>query len=581
MDLVPSPSLDVPIRLHIRLLGPLQAWTGTGSNILPKSKKAQAILVILSITGNSGISRKRLASLLWSRNNHAEALARLRGSLYLVRRSMQACFLPGDLIEITEDRVRLKAGSFETDLPLAGTEADVGPFPINEIAADLNGIDPELDVWLGIARQRLRHPASGPWLGTSDGRACPVGPRMAAVIGIGTFTLVGHGADSSLSMGLAEEISTALARVRDVVVIAGTSVAGTVAGWRSNTSELGVDYLIEGSIYCQHRSIRIAIKLVDVTHGALVWSWIRNIDSNKLSNLQQNVAALVVAGLEPELPLIQIRSKRDRGELDQSAYSLLLRAITSIYLLKREPFLEAERLLTKAITLEPHFAPAYSWFALWNIFLVGQGWAIDPRRSIAEAGDAAEHAITLDPSDARGLAVAGHVRAFLHKRLTEAFPLYERALAINPSLPLAWHLSGVAHAYGGDLTEARKRLDQCRALAPHDPHSFFADGGLTIIELLCKDHKAAIKIGRRVVQLHPRFSAGYKPYLAALGHLGEIKEAQLVREKLLVLEPDFSVQSFLANSPIQMQEHLDHYATGLSLAGIPHSKWGHVSGRPL
>lgn len=250
-----------------------------------------------------------------------------------------------------------------------------------------------------------------------------------------------------------------------------------------------------------------------------------------------------------------------------SPYLLLLQAISQIHLLDRRSFIEAGRLLALVIEAEPGFSSAYSWLALWHIFLVGQGWARDPTTSITRAGEVAEHAVMLDPNDARGLTIAGHVRAFLHRRLDEALPLHERALALNPSLPLAWHLSGVAQAYAGNLDEAQRRIAHSRHLAPRDPHCFFADGAAIIVKLLSGEHEAAVDVGRSVTQLNPRFSAAYKPYLAALGHLNKDEEAASVRRRLLQLEPSFTVRGFHNSVPFVRRDHVKHYTSGLMLAG--------------
>jgi tetratricopeptide (TPR) repeat protein len=353
------------------------------------------------------------------------------------------------------------------------------------------------------------------------------------------------------------------------MVVSSGSVAVAVAAKRNLREELGLDFLLEGALQRLGERLRVTVKLVDAASGVVCWTSHFDYEHSDLFHVQQDVAALVAAGLEPEIPIIAAERMKRAGAGAEGAYEIILQAISRIHLLDRRSFMEAGELLHRAIDIEPEYSPAYSWLALWHVFLVGQGWARDARASTARAGEVAEHAVMLDPNDARGLAIAGHVRAFLHRRLDEALPLHERALEINPSLPLAWHLSGVAQAYQGNLEEARRRIEQCRRLAPRDPHSFFADGAAVIVELLSRNHAAAAVIGRRVTQLHPRFSAAYKPYLSALGHLGESKEAALVYRRLLQLEPDFTVRAFRASSPFALREHTDHYAAGLSLAGVP------------
>ena len=185
------------------------------------------------------------------------------------------------------------------------------------------------------------------------------------------------------------------------------------------------------------------------------------------------------------------------------------------------------------------------------------------------AGQHAERAVVLDPADARGLTIAGHVRAFLHRRLREAITLHERALSLNPNLAMAWALSAIAYAYMGDPDEAERRNNRYKKLSPLDPHAFFFDAFFILIHLLKRDYELAVAAGRTVNEMNPSFSATYKPYLAALGHLGRSQEAAVVRRRLLAIEPDFTVDRFIATSPLERENDRDHYAEGLRLAGVP------------
>ena len=134
----------------------------------------------------------------------------------------------------------------------------------------------------------------------------------------------------------------------------------------------------------------------------------------------------------------------------------------------------------------------------------------------------------LDPLDARALTIAGHVRAYLHHNLHEAAGLHERALELNPNLAMAWALSAITWAWLGNANEAERRNRRYKALSPLDPLAFFFDSVFGMIHLLRHEYEAAAQIGRAVTQLNPAFSGGYKPYLAALGHLGREQEAATV-----------------------------------------------------
>jgi hypothetical protein len=231
--------------------------------------------------------------------------------------------------------------------------------------------------------------------------------------------------------------------------------------------------------------------------------------------------------------------------------------------------MHAGDLLRQAIALEPDYAAAHAWYAFWHVFLVGQAWTDNPAAAMAEAGRLANRAITLDPQDARGLTIAGHVRAFLHRRLREAVSLHERALTVNPNLVMAWALSAAAFAYLGEFEEADKRMRRYKKLSPLDPHAFFYDCVFILVALLRHDHEEAARIGRAVSEMNPAFSTACKPYLAALGHLGWTEETAQVRQRLLSIEPDFSIARFLEASPCERPEDRLHYAAGLRLAGVP------------
>jgi tetratricopeptide (TPR) repeat protein len=253
---------------------------------------------------------------------------------------------------------------------------------------------------------------------------------------------------------------------------------------------------------------------------------------------------------------------------DATAYDFMLRAVPLIGRMDRAHFMKAGEYLAKAIALEPDYAAPYAWYAYWHVFLVGQDWADDPQASIETAGQIAERAIVLDPFDARALAIAGHVRACLQRRPREASALHERALSLNPNLAMAWALSAVTYAYSGDPDEAERRNDRYKKLSPLDPHAFFFDAFFVLIHLMKRDYEQAVEAGRSVSQLNPSFTAGYKPYLAALGHLHREQEAATVRRRLLALEPDFTIERFLETNPMEQESDRSHYVEGLRLAGI-------------
>ncbi len=397
--------------------------------------------------------------------------------------------------------------------------------------------------------------------------------RGGAHIGVMPFRLIGMpDEDAHLAPGLADEITNALSRFRWMFIVSSNSLGRFAAEQRDEAAirrEFGLDFLLDGSVQRAGNKIRISLRLLDLrANNQIVWARRFDRETNDLLSLQDEIAAEVVAQIDPEILLIEAKRSTSRAQVDATAYDLMLRAIPLIGRMEHEPFLLAGQHLADAIALEPDYAAAYAWYAYWHIFLVGQDWADHPKAMMEKAGELAERAIVLDPFDARGLAISGHVRAFLHRRVREAMVLHERALSLNPNLAMAWALSAMTHAYSGDPDEAERRLTRYKKLSPLDPHAFVFDGFFGMIHLMKRDYESAIEVGRNISQLNPSFSATYKPYLAALGHLHRDQEAASIRRRLLALEPDFTIERFLETNSMERESDKMHYAEGLRLAGI-------------
>ena len=366
--------------------------------------------------------------------------------------------------------------------------------------------------------------------GTSEPRTELRHARGGAHIGVLPMHLIGTSEEEAhLAPGLAEEITTALSRFRWMFVVASGSLARYVADSRDEGAirrTFGLDFLVDGTIQKVRDRVRITVRLLDLRAGNQV-AWARRFDrqATDLLTLQDEIAAEVVAQIDPEILLIEARRSASRPAADATAYDYMMRAVPLIGRMDRAHFMKAGDYLARAIALEPDYAAPYAWYAYWHVFLVGQDWADDPQASIENAGQIAERAIVLDPFDARALAIAGHVRACLQRRPREAAALHERALSLNPNLAMAWALSAVTRAYLGDVDEAERRNNRYKRLSPLDPHAFLFDGFFILIHLLKRDHESAVAMGRAVSEMNPTFSDNFKPYLAALGHLGRTQEA--------------------------------------------------------
>jgi DNA-binding SARP family transcriptional activator/TolB-like protein/Tfp pilus assembly protein PilF len=393
----------------------------------------------------------------------------------------------------------------------------------------------------------------------------PAGPRFqrpdqnSLRIRVAPLRTLGDERNDSLAIGLVEEISAGLSRFRGISCLpalsrpdqSGELAAGALGyPWDSPAADL----MLDGTIQLVAERVRIIMRLLDLRAGGeIVWAGRFDRAMTDPLALQDELSATIVAQIDTNL----------------TGQELLLRALPEMYRLERNNFLAAGKLLEASLQADPGNSIAHGWLAYWNLLYVGQGWAPDPATATAEAVRLAERAVTLDPRDARALTLAGHVRAFLCKRPEEAIALHERALALNPNLAIAWCFSGFAHSYLGEHEEALRRISQAIRLSPSDPHVFFFDMALVIVHLMRGDYASAVEAGRRAIELNPLFSSTYKSYLAALGWLGREREAADVRNRLLTLEPGFSVDQAVQRSPFLRAEDVARYAEGLRRAGLP------------
>ena len=403
-----------------------------------------------------------------------------------------------------------------------------------------------------------------------------VSPRRSTIrLGVLPLRLVdpnhpGH--SDGLAFGLAEELTTSLARFRWITCVSGSSLTAISGGAVTSVrpwNGVEADFMLDGTIQRGGNKVRILMRIVDTRSGGAV-AWARRFDRDGTDTLalQDELAAAIVAQVEPAL--LTTAGERVRGLLvpTLSPHELVLQAIPAMYRMDRGGFQMAGQMLDQAVAADPDQASAHAWYAYWHLFLVGQGWASDPDAASRRAGELADRAVTLDPGDARALTLAGHVRGFLDKRPREAIALHERAIALNPNLALAWAFSGLAFSYLGQHEDALIRARQASRMSPSDPHSFLFDNALMMPHLLLGDYEKAADFGRRAVELNPGFSASYKIYLSALGHLGRRKEGAGIRARLLVLEPALSVATAMERSPLTLPEDLARFADGLRRAGL-------------
>jgi DNA-binding SARP family transcriptional activator len=376
--------------------------------------------------------------------------------------------------------------------------------------------------------------------------------------------VLGSSTSAGLMPGLAEELSVAISRFRWIACSVGAA-QGEV-GWQVPDA----DYVLDATLQRGSNRVRVIVRLLDLQSASnVVWAHSFDSGTTDLLGLQHTIAAETAAHIDPQMLLREGDRRTARPSAVPNAFDLTLRAVPPIYRLEPSGFRTAGELLAAAVDLDPANAAAHAWWAYWHLLQVGQAWAPDPLASTQRAGRLAERAVTLDPGDARALALVGHVRAFLHRQPEEACVLHERALSLNAALPLAWCYSGLAQCYLGRHDTAIEHISRAQALAPHDPHAFFFETALMMPYFLQGDFEKALASGRRALELNPGFTSTHKGYLATLGQLNRVSESARLLARLLELEPGFCVRSALERSPMKRSSDQRLYAEGLRRAGLP------------
>jgi TolB-like protein/predicted Zn-dependent protease len=398
-------------------------------------------------------------------------------------------------------------------------------------------------------------------------------PRTGARVGVLPMRCVGLPDELAyLGPGLATEITAALSRFRWLSVISLNSLArfAQTGGDGVIRHPSGIDFLLDGAIQRSRNKLRVTLRLLDLrADNQVVWARRFDRPADDLLSVQEAISSEVAAQIDPVMLLILAKRSAAHPAAHTTAQDLILRSVLLITRLEQDGFMQAGKQLARAVVMEPDHASAHAWYAGWHVLLMSQGWAIDPHEAEARAAELAERAIVLDPFSAAVFAVAGHVRAFIKRNPHEAAALHERALELNPNLAAAWALSAIAYVLLGDVKEAERRYGRYKVLSPLDPYSFMLDGLYGVVHLLKRDHHTAVTMGRAVTQLNPLYSAGYKLYLAALGHLGQVQEAGIILRRLLAIDPDITVEGCMSTFPLDRQTDRDHYAEGLTRAGVP------------
>lgn len=371
--------------------------------------------------------------------------------------------------------------------------------------------------------------------------------------------------------GVIEGIIHVLSGIGDLFVIGrGTSRAytGRDADPRLVGRELGVRYVLGGSLRRAGGQLRISTELADAASGAVIRSARHDGVMADLFDMQDRIAGEVVASIAPAVREQELTRAMRKHPDSMTGYDLVLQALDLLYRLEREPFDRARGLLQQAMAHDPGYAPAYSHAATWHTFRIGQGWSPNVEDDSAEAARCARAALERDRNDAVALAIHGQVLSYTRRDYGAALHFLDRAIAVGPSCHLAWAYSSATRGWLGDGPRAVEHARRALRLSPRDPFAFFTEHLLSQAYYVSGEYGEAVAWGRRAAARNGLLTSNLRTLAASLAALGDLEGAQEVARRLLAVEPAFRLGSFAARTPMG-REVLEPLIPRLRAAGLP------------
>lgn len=392
-------------------------------------------------------------------------------------------------------------------------------------------------------------------------------PRVAVL----PFACDGNESEGYFGDGISEEIITHLALNRHLFVIA----RGSTLRYRDRqqstaeiAQELGVRYLLDGSVRRQGARLRIAAEFSDCHLGRVIWADSFEGRHAELFDLQERIAVRIAGAIDPCVREAELAQVRLRPTESLDAYDCVLRGLHLQYLEEEHAFERAGGYFRQAVALDPGYAQAHSHLAWWLTMCIGEGrtpLSVELRQRAIEH---ARRAVEVDPRDAWALSIAGHTYAFLQKQFSIALDMFQQALTINPNSAIAWARSATTLAYLGRGEEATERVRNALELSPFDQFAFSFCTTHGLASLTCSKFDEAVWWLEKARRLNPRYRAAERLLIAAYSLCGNTDRAQAMALDFLRIEPEFRVGSFGDWYPLQ-SPHRERLLQGLRSAGLP------------
>src|SRR5262245_25266604 len=374
------------------------------------------------------------------------------------------------------------------------------------------------------------------------------------------------------SDGMVEEIITALSRLRWLFVISRNSsfaYRGRAVDVKRIGRELGVRYILEGSVRKAGNRVRITGQLIDSSTGMHLWADRFDGGLEDIFDLQDQVTASVVGAIAPKLERVEIERAKRKPTSSLDAYDYYLRGMAAVHLWSNEGSLEALQHFKRAIELDPGSAAAYGMAARTYSLRKAGGWADGSAEEVADAERLARRAIELGKDDALALSTAGIVLAYVVRDLDEGVAFIDQALALNPNLVWAWLFSGFANVWLCEPEIAIERVARAMRLSPQDVQFFNMQVATAGVHLTAARYAEAVSWAEAYVRAHPNYALASGIAAASAAHAGRLAEAEKSVARMRSFKPDLRIADLVEVFPVRRPEHRSAWVEGLRKAGLP------------
>ena len=370
--------------------------------------------------------------------------------------------------------------------------------------------------------------------------------------------------------GISEDIITGLSKLRWFFVIARNSsftYKGKAVDVKRVARELGVRYVLEGSVRKGGNRVRITAQLIDAATNNHIWADRYDGELTDVFELQDEITKKVVSAIEPKLLEAEAMRSKSRSAEDLGAWDMLMRANSLFWRLTKDEGEAAIAILRRAVERYPNYAPAHSMLAFMLLISGYAAWTLSELEpQVRQAETLATRAATLDDSDPWAHLALGYV-AFTRRHTEEAVQQFQRSIDLNPNFAAAHGYFGWALALDGQSDRAIPHLEQAIRMSPHDPQNAIFFVGLAASHYLTARYIEAVNFGRKAVQHRSTFTGGHRILCASLAQAGQLSEARVALHRLKELQPEIST-AWIEKYVPYTQGPMEKFLEGMRKAGL-------------